>query len=196
VLFRSDNPEDNQYLDLLARNGLELESTEGCYFVDELASFLASAFGEFVSSPIGDFLALREAEMKIRFQEDAGLCITFKEVAERCLAWESYLDKYKDSPLKKDAERYHNTYMSTLFGGLDNTRVLGSTEDEYERKIRGQVHEAYTFVLEQFPGTQVGRLLAIYYPLLKGTDFTLTDEVEEFRRVHNIEILNGAGFVK
>jgi hypothetical protein len=65
---------------------------------------------------------------------DAGLSISFDEVANRLLFWEKYYHDYPKHYFSSDAKEYISTYRNALFKGDDNTRVIWYGDNEFTDK--------------------------------------------------------------
>lgn len=65
---------------------------------------------------------------------DAGLSISFDEVADRLIFWEKYYHDYPKHYFSSNAKEYISAYRDALFKGYDNTRVIWYSTNEFADK--------------------------------------------------------------
>ncbi len=120
--------------------GYKIDTAEGYYFPIVDYGKL-TAFGDKVSVAMKAYLELMEKESDAPSAKDAGLVISWDELATRVLASESYIVTFPDTPERKQAEDYYVRYLSFYFIGLNNTpifdyetfAVLPELKSEYKR---------------------------------------------------------------
>ena len=161
----------------LARNGLTRRVTEGSDYVDESVGYHLKEFGPYVSESVRSFLSLRDAERQLAFQEDASLQVTFQVVASRCVSWEEFLSKYPKSAIANEALSLFEIYLDTLLNGTNNTRVLQSNREYVDPVVAHSIDDAYTWILTEHSTSIVAFWIKQYYPLVKNSGFTTTDEI-------------------
>ena len=174
---------------LIGRNGIASLETAGCPYLGESEEFLLTSFGAHVSGPLRRFLEIRRDELGQQFQEDAGLMVPFKVVAERCITWERYLHRHEASPLEEEARHYYDLYLSTLLTGTQNSHVLDSDASDTDPSWVGEIQEAYDFLLAQHPHSRTAEILTPYYALAKASGFARTDEILKFLEEQGIEFM-------
>jgi len=74
-----------------------------------------------------EFLTRMAKDNQNIFYNDGALAISWKELTERALFWEKFIQKYPKSHFISDAKLLFNEYRYFIFFGLDNTPV----SDEY-----------------------------------------------------------------
>ncbi len=190
----------NGHVARLRENGFRLTSSEGDWYITEDPDFLYERFSEYVSDAVRACLDLWRKELTEGYAEDAGLRISFSDVAERVLHWERYIAEFPKSPLLNDAKWFYRSYFHTLFVGMDNSPVFVPVPSKdaghwrkYERTIedgtkvgdpRGVVREdirmVYERIIADHGDTQSGALIAEYCQLLGESNFQRSPQVDLF----------------
>ncbi|MGA1871716.1 MAG: hypothetical protein ACMUJM_24575 [bacterium] len=176
------------FIKLLDENYCTLCSTEGGYFICEKNDALRNIFANKVSPSISEFLKIREKEMHKQFFEDATLVISFKELGERIVTWEDFLNKYKEDKIKDEADRYHKIYLSTFLIGFNNEPTI---EYDYSESkpigLESEVEKAYAYIIQTYPKTKVAALLKEYMALLKEKNYDISKLKDFFKSKDIIE---------
>lgn len=127
--FYSDDPTDKKKIATLhtklKKNNLEFDELgEGYVEITTISDFYSQLFSKYVTEDYKEYLYVISQENKTTYQSDAGLIITFKELGERIIYWENFINKYPDSKLlpqvKEDLKGYRLDYIL----GLDNTPTI------------------------------------------------------------------------
>jgi len=147
----------------LSEAGMTLLSSEGTYYIGEDNGFLVNQFAAQLSPGLREFLTMRSREMKKGFTEDAGLLITWNELADRIAAWDRYLKKYGDSPAAGQAGYYGNLYLAVFLTGIDNSRVFSMEKGALDPAVQ----KAYDYYLKTYGDTKSAAIIAEYYTILK-----------------------------
>lgn len=80
------------------------------------------------------FKQLRKEYTGQNYIMDAGLAISFDEVANRLLFWENFNKTYPNNHYKSDVHDFIKSYRTSLFQGDDNTRVIWYNDTEFTDK--------------------------------------------------------------
>jgi len=147
----------------LSESGMTLMMSEGTYYIGEDTGFLAANFASQLSPGLREFLTMRSREMKKGFTEDAGLLITWNELADRIAAWDRYLKKYGDSSAAGQAEYYDNLYLAVFLTGIDNSRVFSMEKGALDPAVQ----KAYEYYLKTYSDTKSAAIIEEYYSILK-----------------------------
>jgi hypothetical protein len=182
-----NDPEVKALKEKLTANGLGLYMTEGNFYVDALPDYLYENFSQYVSPSIKEFLRLRKDELAAGFSEDAGLVISFEELGERVINWEKFIDKFPDSPFIGGARSFWDLYVSTLLSGMDNSRIFNFEDN----KLRPEVKQVYNALIDTYPRTRSGKLVAKFYKFLEARSFEYSPAVDEFYRENKINSMLG-----
>ena len=114
---------------ILNKYGLILEyAGEGTYAVGARPDFYYNIFKDYVSDAYKEYLKITADKNEGNFADDAGITITFKELADRIIVWENFMKKYPDADkdLKKNIKEKILQYRNAYILGLDNTPTMSS----------------------------------------------------------------------
>ena len=114
---------------ILNKYGLILEyAGEGTYAVGARPDFYYNIFKDYVSDAYREYLKITADKNEGNFADDAGITITFKELADRIIVWENFMKKYPvaDKDLKKNVKEKVLQYRNAYILGLDNTPTMSS----------------------------------------------------------------------
>lgn len=127
-LFDQLSPRD-QYL--LQHNGEAyidlLYQGEGMFTYRRQPNYLVDVFSKALTADQKEFLTRMAKDNQDIFYNDGALAVSWKELTERALFWEKFIQKYPKSHFIGDAKLLFNEYRYFIFFGLDNTPV----SDEY-----------------------------------------------------------------
>ncbi len=127
-LFDQLSPRD-QYL--LQHNGEAyidlLYQGEGMFTYRRQPNYLVDVFSKALTTDQKEFLTRMTKDNQDIFYNDGALAVSWKELTERALFWEKFIQKYPKSHFIGDAKLLFNEYRYFIFFGLDNTPV----SDEY-----------------------------------------------------------------
>lgn len=127
-LFDQLSPRD-QYL--LQHNGEAyidlLYQGEGMFTYRRQPNYLVDVFSKALTADQKEFLTRMANDNQDIFYNDGALAVSWKELTERALFWEKFIQKYPKSHFIGDAKLLFNEYRYFIFFGLDNTPV----SDEY-----------------------------------------------------------------
>ena len=170
-----------------SKYGMDVLNKEGYEYLAESNNFLLNKFHRYVSDSINDFLLLRSKEEAQIFQRDATIKISWKDLAIRCLNWESYLKKYADSLLLDDAKTLNSIYISALLTGTNNTRVFESEHKWLDQRKVNEISDVYIWVIENYPSCNLSQILKGYLPVLKESGFIESLLIHNFLQIYEIE---------
>lgn len=146
----------------LNSNGFKVYMSEGDTYIGKDLDFTAKMFYSYVSSPVKEFLIQLNKEDKEGFEEDAGLTISPKQLIDRTIWWERFVEKYPNTIVTNKAQNSWKDYISTLLEGMDNSPVVeaeGTTLDNYYKT-------AYKYLQTDYPNTKTNSIIAPYFKLL------------------------------
>lgn len=172
--------------------GLALLDSEGYVVVVEEQDFLLDAFYRFISPDLHQYLVIRSAEIREVFQEDGAIRIDFVELGRRCVNCEEYLRRYPQSPLIDDAREFHKVYVSTLLTGTNNTRVAEASVEYVDAERRGEISNAYRYLMRTYPSSRIAAVLRRYLPLLESGQYCDTKEIRAFLEREGVEWMFGS----
>lgn len=112
--------EGQAYIDLLYQG-------EGMFTYRRQPNYLVDVFSKALPIDQKEFLTRMAKDNQDIFYNDGALAVSWKELTERALFWEKFIQKYPKSHFIGDAKLLFNEYRYFIFFGLDNTPV----SDEY-----------------------------------------------------------------
>ncbi len=93
-------------------------------------NFYYNTFKNYVTKDYSDFLILESKDNSVLYSADAGISISFKEVSERVLYWENYLNKYPKSKMFEKVREDYINYCTNYLFGMDNTPTFEYSTNE------------------------------------------------------------------
>jgi hypothetical protein len=161
--------------------GYKLETAEGFVFpVIDYGQLVA--YGDKLTISMKAYLDIMAAESDKASAKDAGLAITWDELASRTLAAESYVVTFPDTPERASVEQRYLNYLSMYLIGLNNTPIF-----DYDTfVILPEVKKQYEQMSASHAGTVTGQLTKEMLALLndsKGKNGEQTDipALKQFR---------------
>lgn len=103
-----------------------------------------------VTSDYEDFMKQESLENANLYSADAGIIIPWKELGDRVVFWENFLQKHPQSLLREKAEDLYNRYLDNYIFGMDNTRtsehgkLYPEIATEFDRFIKSYPHSKVT----------------------------------------------------
>lgn len=167
----------------LDKNGFKLASSEGQLFLDQDQQFISTQLGRYVSAHMKQYLAQLGKEQKEGFEEDAGLTIEPKVLAERAIWWENFsksIDKTRFLYAKEVATQARYV-LYTIMEGMDNTSVADYVSDSTGPaaiKLSDYFNTAWSYLKEKYPTAKTTQVVMPYY------DAYLKKDSVEISRVH------------
>ena len=147
---------------ILNKYGLILEyAGEGTYAVGARPDFYYNIFKDYVSDAYKEYLKITADKNEGNFADDAGITITFKELADRIIVWENFMKKYPaaDKDLKKNVKEKVLQYRNAYILGLDNTptmstgknpSILEKNNREFDRFVKAYPKSPTTEIIKYF----------------------------------------------
>ena len=147
---------------ILNKYGLILEyAGEGTYAVGTRPDFYYNIFKDYVSDAYKEYLKITADKNEGNFADDAGITITFKELADRIIVWENFMKKYPaaDKDLKKNVKEKVLQYRNAYILGLDNTPTMSSGKNpsileknnrEFDRFVKAYPKSPTTEIIKYF----------------------------------------------
>ncbi|MDR2249808.1 hypothetical protein [Acinetobacter sp.] len=123
-LFDQLSPRDQNLLQHEGQAYIELlYQGEGMFTYRRQPNYLVDIFSKALPADQKEFLAHMAKDNQNIFYNDGALAISWKELTERALFWEKFIQKYPKSYFIGDAKLLFNEYRYFIFFGLDNTPV-------------------------------------------------------------------------
>lgn len=165
----------DNYTKELAENGISFHISEGDLYAKKEMQYEWNHFETKVSPEMKVFLKQLTTEDQKTMIEDAGLMISFGEVAERTLFWDDFAAKNPTLKVHKMCENRFRSYLHTLVTEyLDNAPLF----DLQQKTLLPEVKAAYLSILQKSPNSRAGKVIADFYNLLKAKNFKKDDAIE------------------
>lgn len=174
--IKVSNDELRSLLDKMYEAGYKLKMSEGYFFPVVDYAYLTQYKG-WVSEELYDYFNTMALESEQSFASDAGLIITWDELASRINTYEAFLAKYPGSKYRGEIQRYLLYYTEAYLFGLDNTPVFDFESDE----IKEDVQKSYKDSLKAYPNTELSKLLDEHIKLLEAEGFKQTAKTASYR---------------
>lgn len=129
---------------------------------------LQKTFTKKLSDDLNAYIAIQAEESKKPTAADAGLKISWDELAERAWKAESYLKQFPDAPEHDYVMKlYTNSYLTMYIIGLNNTPVF-----DYDTfKLKDEVWNSYSSTIQEHPDSVTATIVSDYMDVLKTTDY-------------------------
>lgn len=177
----------------LRRNGLRIMDFDAgsgrcfgqrpAFFCTEFQGYLSGSLNEYNLIHKAELLETGDEEKGLYLFDDLGMMITWDQLADRIVKWETYLAKYPQSPLKNTVESAIRIYINvyTTGSGLESTPAYRSG------LLRDKVKASYKRFIKHYPESQFHSLIKEYFTLLRQQRFSLTPEIIDFLRQNGID---------
>lgn len=176
IIENLDNIDDEILRDDIRKmfeGGFKFINLEGSFYPIIDFEYLKKYSG-FLDQEYNDYLDVRAAESNEVYSRDAGLVISWDELAERMINSEKYLVKYPDeTPGKIEVSKLFLEYFAAYIYGQNNT----PTRDYTTNVVFDEVIQSYKKTIENNPGSTAVSLLKDFLDELEKNDFVLSDDI-------------------
>lgn len=144
------------------------EIGEGYVDITTMPSFYYDIFKNYVTDDYNEYLYLISVENKDRYSDDAALIISFKELGERIISWENFINKYPKSELVKEVKLSLKNYQLDYIFGMDNTPTFKrdfKNLTETNKKIlyiNDENNEEFNRYLKLYPNSPTSKLIKLF----------------------------------
>ena len=168
----------------LDQNGFFLASSEGQIFIDPDQQFAATHFGKYVSAPMKQYITQLGKEQISGFENDAGLTIEAKELAERAIWWENFSKSIENTRFlyAKEAANQARYMLYTVMEGMDNTPVADYISDSTGPaaiQLSEYFNTTWSYLKEKYPSAKTTQLVVPYYDAYLKKDSVAISQVHE-----------------
>lgn len=163
-------------LNIVKENGFSTYQSEGDLYLEPDSDFYLKKFEKNMSDNMRLFLNLELVEVRHHFAHDAGLMITWDELADRIENWDYYIRKYPETPETKIAKEIYQRYLRAYVRGMDNTSLF----DYQTKKLKDEVKKSYEKFIGEYGSTKAFEVVKSFYDVLKKNNFELTNQVREY----------------
>lgn len=167
-LFEVDESEQEDYSEKAVKAlnkkynqaGFTVGNEEGYYFLWTDMNFLEKKFKKDLSAELNDYLVV-EKKVNGQITSDAGLIISWADLAKMIIICEDYMVKNNDSKYFDEVMELYLTRMRFFMWGLDNTPIVDwnsvegepkyldiEVEAEYQKMIKDKKHKTGTIIAD------------------------------------------------
>lgn len=169
--FYSEKEADKKGIKLLGEKLLKHqlqydEIGEGYVEITTKPDFYYALFKNYVTSDYKEYLLLQSEENKVPYSVDAGLIISFKDLGDRVVTWENFMNKYPNSKLMKSVKDEYKMYQMDYLIGEDNTPTYERPADE--KYIYPENIQEFNRFLKKYPKSPTVPLIHLFMENFKN----------------------------
>ncbi len=151
--------------------GYKFVNLEGSYYPIINFEYLKK-YSPYLNEEYNDYLDIRAVESNWVYSRDAGLAISWDELAERMINAEKYIVTYpSETPRKIETARLLLGYFAAYIYGQDNT----PTRDWQTSIVYDEVIKSYENTIAENPQSAAVKILSDYLAELKKNNLILSD---------------------
>ena len=179
---------------ILNKYDLELwDIGEGMVTIRELPHLYYDMFKDYVTDDYKEYLKIWAKDSEKLYQADAGLLVSFEEIGERIVTWESFLNQYPDTKLNIKVNALLNSYREDYLLGMDNTPTLDGGYDNIPITVDEVAKKEYDRFMKKYPNSPTVELIKYFienyknkniYELIKSKIF------EKFEKDQSIDVVS------
>ncbi|CAM3614076.1 hypothetical protein [Flavobacterium chungbukense] len=163
----ADKKEIKLLNDKLVKHQLQFDELgEGIVEITTKPDFYYSIFKNYVTPDYKEYLLLQSEENKQPYSADAGLIISFKDLGDRVVSWEIFMNKYPNSTLMKSVKDEYKMYQLDYLIGEDNTPTYERAADE--KYIYPENIQEFNRFLKKYPNSPTVPLIHIFMENFKN----------------------------
>ena len=145
---------------ILNKYDLELwDIGEGIVTIRELPNLYYDIFKDYVTNDYKEYLKIWAKDNEKLYQADAGLLVSFEEIGERIVTWESFLNQYPDTKLNIKVNALLNSYREDYLLGMDNTPTLDGGYDNIPITVDEVAKKEYDRFMKKYPNSPTVELI-------------------------------------
>lgn len=165
----------------LVTSGFYFLSSEGIPYPAINYTDLLIKYEGKISPALVDLYKIKQMEADYPMAIDASLVISWGELANRTLATEVFVEKYKnDYNTIEDWIFIYQNYINTLLMGIDNTPMFGILDNEFSKDAKGQ----YIDFINNNPDSVTAYILTEYITYLESINYILDYANEEQSKIY------------
>ena len=179
---------------ILNKYDLELwDIGEGMVTIRELPHLYYDMFKDYVTNDYKEYLKIWAKDGEKLYQADAGLLVSFEEIGERIVTWESFLNQYPDTKLNIKVTALLNSYREDYLLGMENTPTLDGGYDNIPITVDEEAKKEYDRFMKKYPNSPTVELIKYFienykneniYELIKSKIF------EKFEKDESIDVIS------
>jgi hypothetical protein len=157
--------------------GYMVVNAEGLFTIVQDYRVLEEYAG-YLSDDIRDYIYLKAEESKDLESLKAGGVLPWAKIKDRLMKYEDYMETYPDSIKEYEAGREHMNLLHTFFFGFNGMPAF----DYATNKINDELLENYREFVNMNKSSETAKMIEGYLEVLERNNYTLCEEVEEYRR--------------
>ena len=148
---------------ILNKYDLELwDIGEGMVTIRELPNLYYDMFKDYVTDDYKEYLKIWAKDSEKLYQADAGLLVSFEEIGERIVTWESFLNQYPDTKLNIKVTALLNSYREDYLLGMENTPTLDGGYDNIPITVDEVAKKEYDRFMKKYPNSPTVELIKYF----------------------------------
>lgn len=163
--YHDDIESKNQIKELgesLKKHDLVFEELgEGYVEITTPPNFYDTIFSHYVTEDYKAYLSIIKEENKSLYSADAGLVISFRELDERIITWENFMEQYPNSPLVEQVKENYRFYQHDYLIGLDNTPTIERANPD-SLYIYPENREEFSRFITKYPDSPTSKLVHFF----------------------------------
>ena len=153
--------------------GYRFINLEGCYYPIIDFEYLKKYSG-YIDKEYSDYINIRAEESNEVYARDAGLMISWDELAARMINAEKYISAYKNETHRRiETGNLMLLYFASYLYGQNNT----PTRDWTTNTVFEEVIQSYNKTISDNIESEAAKIIKNYLEELKNTNYTFTDEI-------------------
>lgn len=165
--------------------GYRIEMAEGSFFPIVDYGFY-ERYSSCVTEDMEEYINIRAIESTEVPARDAALVISWKELVNRAMDQENFINKYPESIRLEEVRELFATYSKLIFRGLDNTPLF----DHVDNSLNEDAKKDYLEVIQGEENSKLIGKLKAFMELVERHDYRLTEGVDNFRKEAIEDLLN------
>ncbi len=142
----------------LKKAGLEFrEVGEGMTEIWTIPGYYSSLFKNKVTPDHEAYISQTDKESETNYAADAGLIISWEQLGDRLIFWESFMNKYPESKLIKTVKQDYNYYLSDYLLGMDNTPTYEREPDKETGKLNDENRAEFNRIIKKYPNSNAAK---------------------------------------
>ncbi len=142
----------------LKKAGLEFrEVGEGMTEIWTIPGYYSSLFKNKVTPDYEAYISQTDKESETNYAADAGLIISWEQLGNRLIFWESFMNKYPESKLIKTVKQDYNYYLSDYLLGMDNTPTYEREPDKETGKLNDENRAEFNRIIKKYPNSNAAK---------------------------------------
>jgi hypothetical protein len=191
------DPKTAGLLSEIYAGGFKLINLEGSYY-PVIDYELLKKYSDFLPTEYISYIYVMSEESNEVFTRDAGLVVSWDELADRLIESEMFLIDFPENTIrKKNISGLYMSYLNSYLLGQNNT----PNRDYSTNRVYEEVLDSYRNIADKYPATQSGSIIKNFLKLLEENDYVISDDMfkiinDYLKRPVNIYDLDSPALLK